>query len=118
MPRYVTIKKFCELTGYTPTAVYKKKSDGTWCEGKVWRRAPDGRILVDLAGFELWVESGTGWFRSPLEAIRMSDKPASDNRSSARGRQDGLSNRNGAGACKLQPLVPLDECRRPREPEA
>lgn len=58
MVRHVTIKKFCDLTGYTPAAVYAKKSNGTWREGEVWRQAPDGRILIDLEGFDRWVESG------------------------------------------------------------
>jgi hypothetical protein len=29
---------------------------GDWQESKVWRRAPDGRIFIDLIGYERWVE--------------------------------------------------------------
>jgi hypothetical protein len=25
-------------------------------EGQVWRRAPDGRILIDMEGYRRWVE--------------------------------------------------------------
>ncbi len=54
--RYVRVNKFAELTGYTDKAVRCKISEGVWLEGKLWRRAPDGAILVDLVGYELWVE--------------------------------------------------------------
>jgi hypothetical protein len=30
---------------------------GDWREGKVWRRAPDGRIVIDVLGYQRWVES-------------------------------------------------------------
>ncbi len=54
--RYVRVNKFAELTGYTDKAVRCKIAEGVWLEGKHWRRAPDGAILVDMAGFERWVE--------------------------------------------------------------
>jgi len=54
--RYVRIKKFVELTGYTDKAVRCKISEGVWLEGKQWRRAPDGAILVDMVEYERWVE--------------------------------------------------------------
>jgi len=54
--RYVLIKKFEELTGYTVKAVEGKIETGTWREGCEYRRAPDGRVLVDLQGVEKWVE--------------------------------------------------------------
>jgi hypothetical protein len=57
MVRYVTIKKFCELSGYTSAAVYHKKYKGVWREGEVWVHAPDGHIMIDLEGFNRWVES-------------------------------------------------------------
>lgn len=57
MTRYVLIARFCELTGYTVKAVEGKIATGVWIEGRQYRRAPDGRILVDMEGFEKWVES-------------------------------------------------------------
>ncbi|GAA0584525.1 hypothetical protein [Rhizomicrobium electricum] len=54
--RYVRINKFAELTGYTDKAVRCKIAEGVWLEGRQYRRAPDGAILVDLAGYEQWVE--------------------------------------------------------------
>ena len=58
MARYVTIARCSQLTGYTEDAIRTKIRDGVWAEGDVWRRAPDGRVLVDIAGYEQWVEGG------------------------------------------------------------
>jgi hypothetical protein len=54
--RYVTLNLFEQLTGYTVKAVRRKIEDRVWLEGFQFRRGPDGRILVDLEGFERWVE--------------------------------------------------------------
>ena len=54
--RYVLLPKFEELTGYTVKAIESKIDKGIWREGKEFRRAPDGRILVDLEGYQRWVE--------------------------------------------------------------
>ncbi len=58
MQRFVLIRKFCELTGYTPKAVERKIESGVWRKGKVWLNAPDGRRLVDMEEFDKWVEEG------------------------------------------------------------
>lgn len=59
MVRFVTIAKFCELTGLTAAAVYTRKCKGIWPEGGVWRYAPGSKkILMDLDGYEKWVEKG------------------------------------------------------------
>jgi hypothetical protein len=44
------------VTGYTVKAIERKIERGDWIEGQVWRRAPDGHIMVDLQGYERWVE--------------------------------------------------------------
>lgn len=54
--RYVTVEVFSALTGYTEPAVRAKIKEGVWIEGRVYRKAPDGRILMDLEGYERWVE--------------------------------------------------------------
>lgn len=54
--RYVLIKKFEELTGYSVKAVQRKIETGAWREGHEYRRAPDGHILVAIEGYEKWVE--------------------------------------------------------------
>ncbi len=58
MVRYVTIPRFAELSGYSPAAIRTKIRDGIWRDGREWRRAPDGRILVDVDGYHAWVEGG------------------------------------------------------------
>ncbi|TGB34869.1 excisionase [Burkholderia thailandensis] len=66
--RYVTVLKFCEMTGYTEDAVKSKRRDGVWLEGQLWVKAPDGRILIDIEGYEKWVE--TARVSAPLVAVR------------------------------------------------
>ncbi len=56
MVRWVRISRFCELTGYTKDAVYTKIQRGHWLEGVLWKRAPDGNILMNLEAYEKWVE--------------------------------------------------------------
>jgi len=54
--RYVLLNLATQLTGYTVKAMQRKIERGEWTEGKVWVRAPDGRILISISGFEKWVE--------------------------------------------------------------
>lgn len=54
--RYVLLPLATVLTGYTVKAMERKIERGDWVEGKVWRRAPDGRTLIDLVGYQRWVE--------------------------------------------------------------
>jgi hypothetical protein len=58
MLRYVTISKFSAESGYTEDAVRTKIRDGIWPENKVWKKAPDGRILINTEGYDEWVETG------------------------------------------------------------
>ena len=55
--RYVLLPLANLVTGYSVKAMERKIERGDWEEGKVWRRAPDGRICIDLVGYEKWVES-------------------------------------------------------------
>ena len=55
--RYVLLPLAELMTGYTVKAMERKIERGDWQEGKVWRRAPDGRILIDVQGFQRWVEN-------------------------------------------------------------
>lgn len=56
--QYVLIPVFSSLTGYSEKAVRRKIEDGIWLEGKHYRRAPDGRISMDLQEYTKWVEHG------------------------------------------------------------
>lgn len=57
--RFVTIKKCSELTGYSEMAIRSKISDGVWLERNVWVKAPDGRVLINMDGYEAWVQRGS-----------------------------------------------------------
>jgi hypothetical protein len=54
--RYVLLQLATALTGYSVKAMERKIERGDWLEGKLWKRAPDGRIMVDLTGYQKWVE--------------------------------------------------------------
>jgi hypothetical protein len=54
--RYVLIPVASVVTGYSGKAIERKIERGDWPEGQVWRRAPDGRILIDLEGYNRWAE--------------------------------------------------------------
>lgn len=54
--RFVTLARFAELSGYSEKAVSRKIEDGVWLEGHEYVRAPDGRLLIDMEGFERWAE--------------------------------------------------------------
>lgn len=54
--RYLTVGKFSSESGYTEAAVRSKIRDGVWLKNQVWRKAPDGRILIDVDGYSSWVE--------------------------------------------------------------
>lgn len=58
MLRYVTIPKFAAESGYTEDAIRTKIRDGVWREGQEWKKAPDGRVLIDVDGYHRWVETG------------------------------------------------------------
>ncbi len=53
---WVKLNRFCELTGYTPDAIYAKMRKGAWAEGLHWRKAPDGHIMVNIEAYDRWVE--------------------------------------------------------------
>ncbi|MEP7242712.1 MAG: excisionase [Gammaproteobacteria bacterium] len=54
--RYVLLPVANVMTGYSVKAIQCKIHRGEGEQGKVWRRAPDGRIFVGIAAFERWVE--------------------------------------------------------------
>lgn len=55
--RYIRLPVFEALSGYTQKAVRRKIEEGIWVEGREYKKAPDGHILIDLKGYETWVES-------------------------------------------------------------
>ena len=55
--RYVLLPLANLVTGYSVKAMERKIERGDWQEGKVWKRAPDGHVLIDLQGYQRWVEN-------------------------------------------------------------
>ena len=53
---WVLVPVFCTLTGYTEKAVRHKISDGVWIQGRHYKKAPDGRITMNLKEYYKWVE--------------------------------------------------------------
>lgn len=54
--RYVLLPLASAITGYTVKAMERKIERGDWVEGRVYKRAPDGHILLDMLGYQTWVE--------------------------------------------------------------
>jgi len=62
----VTPRRFKELTGFTPKAVYNKIARGDWLEGYEFHRSPTGAITVYLPGYNRWAK-GLPRVASPSE---------------------------------------------------
>jgi hypothetical protein len=58
------IQKAADQIGYSEKAIQRKIQDGVWIEGYEYVRAPDGRILIDLGGFERWARGQPRELRS------------------------------------------------------
>lgn len=56
--RFVTLAIASQLIGLTIAAMRSKISRGDWADGKQYRKGPDGRIYIDLDGYERWVQKG------------------------------------------------------------
>ena len=54
MSPLMVLAKASEVIGYSQKAIRRKIETGVWMEGYEYIRAPDGRILIDIAGFEKW----------------------------------------------------------------
>jgi len=45
--RYQIVEKFASESGYTVSAIETNITRGIWIEGRQWRKAPDGRNLIE-----------------------------------------------------------------------
>ena len=52
MSRYVTIRKCSEETGHSEDAIRQKIARQDWERGKIYTKAPDGRVLIDMDGYQ------------------------------------------------------------------
>lgn len=55
--RFVTIELAEACTGLTASAIRTKIGKGIWVEGREYVRR-EGRVFIDLKGYERWVELG------------------------------------------------------------
>jgi len=55
MVKYKTIKQFSKESGYSEDAIRSKVKRGDWQEGDIWYKAPDGRVLISIEGYNSWV---------------------------------------------------------------
>ncbi|MDX8401873.1 MAG: hypothetical protein R8K47_04510 [Mariprofundaceae bacterium] len=60
LPKWILLKKFCEMTGYTKHAFHAKKQRGVWLEGLHWKYGPDGHIFINWREVDRWVEADQG----------------------------------------------------------
>nr|WP_295379691.1 excisionase [uncultured Pseudacidovorax sp.] len=56
--RYVLIRLYAAVSGFTPKAIRRKIESGVWIEGREWIRAPDGHIFIDREGVKRWLLQG------------------------------------------------------------
>jgi hypothetical protein len=52
--RFVTIELAATLTGFSPSAIRTKIARGVWLKDREYVHAPDGRVLIDMRGYEKW----------------------------------------------------------------
>ena len=57
MVNWVRLEVLAAETGYTVKALRIKIERGVWVQGREWRKAPDGRILVGRREYDKWAES-------------------------------------------------------------
>lgn len=55
--RFVTVALASTLTGFTEDAIRMKIHKGVWLNGRQWVKR-DGRLMIDMKGYEQWAESG------------------------------------------------------------
>jgi hypothetical protein len=67
---YVTIEKLADLTGYTAKAIRRKIERREFIEGLHYRRAPDGRVLMDVKQFNEWIKGNDYGQETKMEARR------------------------------------------------
>jgi hypothetical protein len=54
--KWVKLKKYCELSGDTPSAVRNRRKRGQWLNGVQATLAPDGNLWINLTEVEQWVQ--------------------------------------------------------------
>jgi hypothetical protein len=55
--KWVTVKKYCEMSGDTTKAVYIRRSKGVWAEGVHAKKIPGMGVMINLEEINKWIES-------------------------------------------------------------
>lgn len=56
--RFITLKKFCEMTGFAPKTIYNWISAGKWSLGSEYLKPSHKCVVVDLEGYSRWIQRG------------------------------------------------------------
>jgi len=57
MVNIITFKRYAELSGYSEEAIRQKYKKGIWQLCKQIKKAPDGRLMIDIKEVEKWIQS-------------------------------------------------------------
>jgi len=62
MPRatehqWMTVRGLSKEVGYTENAIRIKCQRDVWRQGIVWKKAPDGKIVIDYLAVQRWMKS-------------------------------------------------------------
>jgi len=58
--KWIKLKAWCAITGYTKDAFNGKKQRGEWVENIHWKKAPDDNIFINWQEIDGWVEADQG----------------------------------------------------------
>lgn len=56
MKMYMTTKKLSETIGYSPEAIRNKTKKGVWIKNVHYKKAPDGRLMMNYEAIKKWIE--------------------------------------------------------------
>lgn len=56
--QYVLLRRYCQLTGDTPQAVYDRRRRGQWIDGLHCRVVGARRLWINLPAVQEWVRTG------------------------------------------------------------
>lgn len=59
--KWVTVKKYCEVTGDSPKAIYARRSKGIWIDGKHAKKVPGLGVVINVEEINRWIESSCRW---------------------------------------------------------
>ena len=51
------LDRLCSPSGYSEDAIRHKVKNGTWAQGRIWRKARDNRVFINIEELDRWVES-------------------------------------------------------------